>query len=56
MGLERSAGGKLHLKLRMGSRPIASKYHEGRVKRTLKGKANVLEIAENELSEATMSW
>ena len=40
----------------MGSRPIANKYHEGRVKRTLKRKVNVLEVAENEVSEATMSW
>ena len=40
----------------MGSRPIANKYHEGKVKRTLKRKVNVLEVAENEVSEATMSW
>ena len=40
----------------MGSRPIANKYHEGTVKRTLKRKVNVLEVAENEVSEATMSW
>ena len=55
-GLVRSAGGKLHLVLHMGSRPIANKCHEGKVKRTLKRKVKVLEIAENEVSEATMSW
>ena len=56
LGLERNAGGKLHLKLHMGSRPIANKYHEGKVKRTLKRKVKVLEIAEHEVSEATMFW
>ena len=35
-GLERKVGGKFHLKLNIGSRPIANKYHEGKVKRTLK--------------------
>ena len=40
----------------MGSRPIANKYHEGKAKRTLKRKVNVLELAENEVSEATLSW
>ena len=34
--LERKVGGKFHLKLNIGSRPIANKYHEGKVKRTLK--------------------
>ena len=43
MGLARNAGGKLHLVLHTGSRPIAIKYHEGKVKRTLKSKVNVLE-------------
>ena len=40
----------------MGSRSIANKYHAGTVKRTLKRKVKVLEVAENEVSEATMSW
>ena len=40
----------------MGSRPIANKYHEGTVKRTSKRTVQVLEVAENEVSEATMSW
>lgn len=54
--LERNVGGKLHLKLHMGSRPIANKYYEGRVKSTLKRKVKVPEIAEKEVSEASMSW
>ena len=40
----------------MGSRPIANKYYEGKVKSTLKRKVKVLEIAEEEVSEARMSW
>jgi hypothetical protein len=34
--LERKVGGKFHLKLNIGLRPIANKYHEGKMKRTLK--------------------
>ncbi len=30
-------GGKFHLKLNIGLRPIANKYHEGKMKRTLEG-------------------
>ena len=47
-GLERKVGGKFHLKLNMSSRPIANKYHEGKMKRTLKRELKVLEIAERE--------
>jgi hypothetical protein len=46
--LERKLGGKFHLKLNIGSRPIANKYHEGKVKRTLKRELKVPEIAEME--------
>ena len=56
MGLERKVGVKLHLKLHMGSRPIANKYYEGKVKSTLKRKVKGPEIAEEEVSEASMSW
>ena len=41
-------GGKFHLKLNIGSRPIANKYHEGKMKRTLKRELKVPEIAERE--------
>ena len=41
-------GGKFHLKLNMGSKPIANKYHEGKMKRTLKRELEVPEIAERE--------
>ena len=46
--LERKVGGKFHLKLNNGLRPIANKYHEGKVKRTLKRELKVPEIAERE--------
>ena len=39
-------GGKFHLKLNIGSRPIANKYHEGKMKRTLKRELKVPELAE----------
>ena len=44
--LERKMGGKFHLKLNMGSKPIANKYHEGKMKRTLKRELKVPELAE----------
>ena len=46
--LERKVGGKFHLKLNIGLRPIANKYHEGKMKRTLKRELKVPEIAERE--------
>ena len=33
-------GGKFHLKLNIGERPIANKYREGKMKRTLKRELN----------------
>ena len=41
-------GGKFHPRLNIDSRPIANKYREGKVKRTLKRELKVLEIAEGE--------
>ena len=41
-------GGKFHLRLNKLSRPIAKKYHEGKMKRALKRKLNVFEIAARE--------
>ena len=37
-------GGKFHPKLNMYTRPIANKYREGKVKRTLKRELKELEI------------
>ena len=36
LGMQRKVGGKFHLKLNIGARPIANKYREGKMKRTLK--------------------
>ena len=55
-GLERKVGGKFHLKLNIGSRPIANKYHEGKVKRTLKRELKVPEIAEREPNRTSATW
>ena len=46
-------GGKFHLKLNIGSRPIANKYHEGKVKRTLKRELKVPEIAGREANRTS---
>ena len=37
----------------MGSKPIANKYHEGKMKRTLKRELKVPEIAEREANETS---
>ena len=55
-GLERKVGGKFHLKLNIGSRPIANKYHEGKVKRTLERELKVPEIAEREANGTSATW
>ena len=49
-------GGKFHLKLNIVSRPIANKYHEGKVKRTLKRELKVPEIAEREANGTSFAW
>ena len=36
LGSAALTGGKLHLKLNTGGRPIANKYREGKMQRTLK--------------------
>ena len=41
-------GGISHLKLNIGERPIANKYREGKMKRTLKRELKVCEIAKRE--------
>ena len=41
-------GDILHLKLNIGKEPIADKYREGKMKRTLKRELKVSEIAKGE--------
>jgi len=48
-------GGKFHLKLNIGERPIANKYREGKMKRTLKRELKVLEIVKREAIEFSIS-
>jgi len=36
LGMQPQMGGKLHLKLNIGESPIAKKYSEGKMQRTLK--------------------
>jgi len=48
LGSQSKTGGKLHLRLNIGERPIANKYSEGKVKRTLKRELKVLEIVNRE--------
>ena len=48
MGLQPKVGGRFHLKLNISERPIAKKYCEGKVKRTLKRRLKVLEIVKRE--------
>ena len=53
MGLQLEVGGKFHLKLNIGERPIANKYREGKMKRTLERELKVPEIAKKEANEAS---
>ena len=55
-GLERKLGGKFYLKLNMGSKPIANKYHEGKMKRTLKRELKVPELAERKADGTSVAW
>ena len=47
-------GGKFHLKLNISLRPIANKYHEGKMKRTLKRGLKVFEIAERKVKGTSL--
>ena len=47
-------GGSFLLKLNIDSRPIANKYGDGKVKRTLERELKVSEIAEREANETSL--
>ena len=49
-------GGNILLKLNIVSRPIANKYREGKVKRTLEREVTVPEIAEKEANETACGF
>ena len=48
LGMQPKTGGRLLLKLNMGTRPIANKYREGKMKSTLKRKLRVRETVSRE--------
>jgi hypothetical protein len=48
-------GGKFHLKLNIDRRPIANKYREGKMKRTLKRELKVREIAKRETIKVSIA-
>ena len=59
LDLVRKMGGNFHLKLNIDLRPIANKYREGKMKRTLERELKVPEIAKreaNEVSFFTRDW
>ena len=56
LGLQLKMGGKFHLKLNMGERPIANKYREGKMKSTLKRESKVREIVERETLETSQGF
>ena len=51
LGMQLKLGGKFHLKLNIGGRPIANKYREGKMKSTLERELKVREIVERETLE-----
>ena len=51
----RKMGGNFLLKLNIGLRPIANKYREGKMKRTLERELKVPEIAKREANETSDS-
>ena len=51
--LVRKMGGNFRLKLNIDSRPIANKYREGKMKRTLERELKVSEIAKREENETS---
>jgi len=55
LGLQPKTGGRSHPKLNISGRPIAKKYSDGKVKRTLKRRSKVLETVKRERN-GTSEW
>ena len=53
--MQTKMGGKYLLKLNIGERPIANKYREGKMKRTLKRELKVREIVKRETLETSLA-
>ena len=57
LGMQPKMGGKFHLKLNIGTRPIANKYREGKMKSTLKRELKVRETVKREAIEvSSAAW
>ena len=56
LGLQPQMGGKFHLKLNTGTRPIANKYREGKMKSTLKRELKACETVKREAIEASSAF
>ena len=54
--LECKVGGNFHPRLIMIVKPIANKYHEGKMKRTLKRELKVPELAERKADGTSNAW
>jgi hypothetical protein len=54
LGMQPKSGGIFHPKLNIGERPIANKYREGKMKRTLKRESKVREIAKRETFDTSI--
>ena len=55
LGLQPQMGGKFHLKLNIGTRPIANKYREGKMKSTLKRELKACETVARDAEEHSSS-
>ena len=55
LGLQPKTGDRSHPKLNISGRPIAKKYSDGKVKRTLKRRSKVLETVKRETNGASNS-
>jgi hypothetical protein len=53
--MQLKVGGKFHLKLNIGERPIANKYREGKMKSTLERELTVREIVGRETLEVRLA-
>ncbi len=53
LGVQPKMGGKFHLKLNIGTRPIANKYREGKMKSTLKRELKARETVWREAIEVS---
>ena len=56
LALECKVGGKFHVKVNIGLRLIAHKYHEGNMKRTLKRELNEFVFAEQKINRFDVAW